>query len=345
MPLRKKGAEFRQLPIPEERLFLRPHPVLLFQLFNLLKVPRLIHSRDIRVVHCHLHASWLFGLILNTLLPRKQRPRFIFHGHDFIRTDRWLERWLVREASKVGTLIAVSNLTRRQMLECGALEQKIILLRNFLDPEQFPEKNKSSYDDFLAHHTRELQQSGLKNEWLIGRKLVGYAGRLIGYKGWHYFIEIAKRMQDEQVLFLVAGNGPDASKMAQMIIEYGLEERIFCIGYIKDIASFFRFIDVLIIPFTQESFGLVQVEGQASGTPVITFDTPAALEISADGSSVVVPLGNVDAVVNALRELLNNPGYYNQIACRGLANSRLYYIKPYIQRLSQIYQNLQETSE
>jgi len=61
----------------------------------------------------------------------------------------------------------------------------------------------------------------------------------------------------------------------------------------------------------------------ACGAPVVTADTPAARELLADEeSSLLVPPGDADALVAALRRLATDPELTRRIAARGLSTYR-----------------------
>ena len=56
-------------------------------------------------------------------------------------------------------------------------------------------------------------------------------------------------------------------------------------------------IDLLIIPSLKEAFGLVQLEAQACSVPVVIYDSQAAQEIHGDHSTILVPKGNVEMLI------------------------------------------------
>jgi hypothetical protein len=69
LPLRKKGVEQDQIHIPAQQKLQQPEGNLFRQMLRLLKAPRVIRQKNFRIVHCHLHYSWLFGLWLYLVLP------------------------------------------------------------------------------------------------------------------------------------------------------------------------------------------------------------------------------------------------------------------------------------
>ena len=64
---------------------------------------------------------------------------------------------------------------------------------------------------------------------------------------------------------------------------------------------------VLVMPSVYEGFGLPVLEGMAAGTPVVISDVPAMLEV-AGGHATVFPVGDADALADALTVGITEPG-------------------------------------
>jgi glycosyltransferase involved in cell wall biosynthesis len=61
----------------------------------------------------------------------------------------------------------------------------------------------------------------------------------------------------------------------------------------------------------------------ASGTPLVTADTPASRELLADGeSALLVPPGDAQALANAIRRVAADPALAKQLSASGLAAYR-----------------------
>jgi alpha-1,3-rhamnosyl/mannosyltransferase len=61
----------------------------------------------------------------------------------------------------------------------------------------------------------------------------------------------------------------------------------------------------------------------ASGTPVVAFANSATPEIVGDGA-ILVPDGNVPALVRAVRSVLDDPAKRNEVKERGLERAKFF---------------------
>jgi glycosyltransferase involved in cell wall biosynthesis len=65
--------------------------------------------------------------------------------------------------------------------------------------------------------------------------------------------------------------------------------------------------DVLALPTWREGFGLVNIEAQAAGKPVVTTRATGAVDSVQDGKTgILVPVGDAFALACALRSLLED---------------------------------------
>ena len=95
-------------------------------------------------------------------------------------------------------------------------------------------------------------------------------------KGMKLLDEVLKRLDPEKYVLLIAGKcGEELENLTKAY------ETIY-FGYISDqrkMNEFYAMADVLVNPSTYETFGLVNIEAMASGTPVVAYDVCAMREI------------------------------------------------------------------
>lgn len=104
------------------------------------------------------------------------------------------------------------------------------------------------------------------------RKLLLYVGRLAQEKNtetlFASFEMLAKRRPHEFEL-LIIGDGPQGARLRQLQEQTGQVKWIPYCTDSSELARFYRAADVFVHPGVQETFGLVALESQACGTPVV----------------------------------------------------------------------------
>lgn len=99
-------------------------------------------------------------------------------------------------------------------------------------------------------------------------KLVLLLSRMHWKKGIDTLLEAAKDMNDN-VYFLLAGDGPDLEKFKKMAKDMGLEKRVRFPGWRNDRAALLKIADVCVLPSRYEPFGTVIAESWFAQTPLV----------------------------------------------------------------------------
>lgn len=135
-------------------------------------------------------------------------------------------------------------------------------------------------------------------------------GRLEPQKGFDILIRaftlVAK--QHPTALLRIYGGGSQQYELGALIDSLGLAQRVSLCGETKDISKAYLQSDYFVLSSRYEGFGLVIVEAQAHGLPVISFDCPRGpSEIIRDRQNgLLVENGSVDALASAMLEVLSN---------------------------------------
>lgn len=82
-------------------------------------------------------------------------------------------------------------------------------------------------------------------------------------------------------------------------------ERVHVDGWVADIGASYRSASALLVTSRSEGFCLPAAEAMACGTPVVAYDNTAITEL-VEGAGLLVPDGDVDAMVGALHDLLDD---------------------------------------
>jgi alpha-1,6-mannosyltransferase len=108
----------------------------------------------------------------------------------------------------------------------------------------------------------------------IGREetLLLYAGRLAKEKNTQTLLrafEVLRQRRLDKFHLLVIGDGPQRSKVKKLQRCIGKVSWISYCADSVDLARYYRAADLFVHPSVQETFGLVALESQACGTPVV----------------------------------------------------------------------------
>ncbi len=131
-------------------------------------------------------------------------------------------------------------------------------------------------------------------------------GRLVERKGHMKVLDAIADMPD--VTYAIVGDGPMRGAITRRIEELGLRDRVTLHADVADDAlpEYYRNADVFVMPASQsagdrEGFGIVYLEANLFGLPVIACKTPGVDEAVVDGETGVL----IDDTPVALRDALS----------------------------------------
>ncbi len=147
--------------------------------------------------------------------------------------------------------------------------------------------------------------------------LIGLAGRVAAEKGWEYLAEAMPAVWQQHPNAVVVHSGmwkgvvgeeAYQKRIERMLQSFGERWRI--LGYLdeEDFNAFFGACDVFVLASLNrtESFGIVQVEALAQGTPVVASDLPGIrIPVIKTGCGALVPPRDAVALAKAINRILN----------------------------------------
>ncbi|MCI4669265.1 MAG: glycosyltransferase family 4 protein [Bacteroidia bacterium] len=228
-------------------------------------------------------------------------PQLIYRrGLDAPIKTSLINQYLLRQ--KLTGIIANSEATKLKLLGHPPIvnPQKVQVIHNGLELAPF----------------LEIQEKTLDPDRII----VGTSGRLVPQKGTELLIELALLLNNENLPFeiRVAGTGPLESQLKKQVVRLGLQNKIHFLGFVEDMPSFYRDLDLFVLPSLWEGFGFVLAEAMASGKAVIAFNTSSNPELIQDGyNGFLVPPGDLQSMKNSILMLLNQPNLHHQLGING----------------------------
>lgn len=139
--------------------------------------------------------------------------------------------------------------------------------------------------------------------------VIGVMSRFVHDKGIDIFIDALSLLNKRGVGFQakIAGDGEKRSDLERQVKLNNLQDRVFMPGYEKDIASFYRSIDIFCLPSRYEEFGLVVLWAFKYGVPSVLASTAGPLDVAEnDKDALVVPVEDPHKLADALQELIED---------------------------------------
>jgi len=229
-------------------------------------------------------------------------------------SERW-ERWFYDRAD---VAVVPSDATRDHLRDAVGVSTPVEVVPNGVDVERFAPADPT---DFLERH-------GLAD-----------AGPLVGYTGRHGY---EKRLEDLvgaaaglDATLVFGGDGPARADLEDEAAAAGVDARF--LGFLDrdDLPAFYSALDVFAFPSPVETQGLVALEANACGTPVVGADSGALATTVDDGETGYnFETGDVGDFRDALERALANEATLSENC---LARRESLSVERAVDRLTDVY--------
>lgn len=158
--------------------------------------------------------------------------------------------------------------------------------------------------------------------------VIGTLGRFMHKKGFDIYIEALALLKERGISFkaLLAGGGKEEQHLKQLCQHKQLTEELDFVGWVKDKAAFFEQFDIFCLPSRHEAFGIVLLEAFRFTMPVITTDSEGPSEVATHNhDALMIPRNDVEALANALEQLLTNQALAATLAMQGFETVKSQY--------------------
>lgn len=148
-----------------------------------------------------------------------------------------------------------------------------------------------------------------------------FIGRLVRDKGINELVNAAKRLYEEGFSFRILLVGSFEDDLDPLFPEtkdiIQNASYIEFVGKKNDVRPWLAASDALVFPSYREGFPNVVLEAGAMGLPSIVTDINGSREIiEQDYNGVIVPVRNIEALYEAMREFLENPKKVSEMALK-----------------------------
>lgn len=273
------------------------------------KINVYINESNFDLIHCHgARANYIIMFIRHKIKIPILTTLHSDYKLDF--KDTWYKQCIFAPINamalrKFNYILTVTNSFKKMLIERGFKESKLYVVYNGINlKKQIDVKSKEEFlKDFEINYEKE-------------KKYIGIAARLQVVKGVQFFLESAKIIceKNKDIKFLIAGSGSEQKSFKNFISHNNLSDRIYMLGHISDIDSFYNLIDVNTLTSLSESFPYALLEGARMKKATISTDVGGISEMIKDGQTgFLVKKGNINALAERIQQLVEDDNLRKKI--------------------------------
>ena len=289
--------------------------------------PDIVHTHlyDLQEVSAHLHVSTKFNI------------PFIWtmHGNlestapGFTHLEKALNQAVKQKIPMVFVYVGAKPAILEDLLKYKGIQ--ILHIPSGIDLDEFS----------TILETREVNRDTLG--YSDDNFVFGYSGRLSWEKGVDVLISAFSQAVKEMtnLRLLIAGDGPERTKLEQMVHERNLENSIQLLGEINNIQEVLSVLDAYVQPSRTEGLPLSILEAMASRLPIIATQVGGIPALIEDGfSGLLVPPEDPVLLSSAMIKLAKDEDLRKRLSAASYQSANLYDISKIREQYINIYEQL-----
>jgi glycosyltransferase involved in cell wall biosynthesis len=224
-------------------------------------------------------------------------PRIVtsLQTHDV--TYAWWQRWVVRYTMRYADLVLLNSENYREFAITaeGAPADRLLVIHNSIR---------------LADYQRPVDRAALRAELGVhaNEVLLGSVGRLVPQKGFDVLLQALALLPCSDLRLLIAGVGPEETKLRTLADQLGLHDRVCFAGYRRDVPQLMQCFDLYTHASRFEGMPIVVLEAMASGCPIVATAVDGTRELIDDGEQGwLVPPDDPARLAQAIQSALADP--------------------------------------
>lgn len=258
--LEPKKEYIEQITKANSKIFVVPKGNKLEKCLNLIKeLPQILKNNQYDIVHVNLVRMYALCCIWISKVMKVKN--IIFHIHNPIPETKKIKQTIIKFFNFL--CIKGSN----HYFACSVSAGKSIFdKRNFYVVRNLIQTTQYAFDENARNRYR--------SEWNIKDNdfLIGNIARFENQKNPFFIIDIiSELMQSEKdVKFLWIGEGNLKNKIKDYIKEKRIDNKCIILGNRDDVNKIYSSLDLFFLPSKYEGLGIVFIEAQCAGVPVLT---------------------------------------------------------------------------
>lgn len=263
-------------------------------------------------------ALWIFSFLSN-------KPRILTLQSGDLDDETKQEKipnWLWRKIHKnPNHITAISNFLKNRAVKLGANENEISVIPNGVDLNKFSVQEETA------------QKAPYR---------IICVGRLSWEKGHEYLIRALPKIREEfpSAHLVLVGDGPLKDDLRGLVFSLNLQNHVEFKGLLphKFVVEEMKKSSVFICPSLAEGLGIVFIEAQACGMPVIGTNVGGIPDVIQSGNNgLLIPPRNTGAIVDAIKKIFKDQHLTNYLVLNARQNSLKFEWRNISEQVSDVY--------
>ncbi len=274
---------------------------------------RIARIHDIDIIQCGHVTMGLVCLILKYTL---RKPYIIYTYAAELTSGRFriLKTLALKKANKV---VTISEYTRKCLLELGVQQNRITKITPGINVNDF---------QFQINYDAILTKYNLYNKKII--LTVSRLGKFDQFKGHDKVLKALPSVIKEfpNAVYLIVGTGNDEDRLKRIVVDSHLEQYVIFTGRVSsdELIMIYHASELFIMPSRitpdgiAEGFGIVYLEANACGKPVIGGKVGGGTDAVIDGETgLLVNPENIEEIADTIIRLLSDEQFAKKLGQQG----------------------------
>ncbi len=159
-------------------------------------------------------------------------------------------------------------------------------------------------------------------------------GRIIKRKGYNYSFQALKKLKNKHpeinFKYILLGDGVEMDNLSKLSKELKLEKNIIFAGFVTEDEKFqyLSISNLYLLSSLHEGFGICLQEAMFCSLPIVATDNGGQKDFITDGKNgFMIPVQDVDAIVEAVSKIIENPELGKAFGSRNREEIKKYYVE------------------
>jgi glycosyltransferase involved in cell wall biosynthesis len=335
-----ENDSFEIIRLPSRRIFFDPED----QLFKFSAIRRIAGSLAQRQWDAiHIHTPFLahkLGVKLGRLTGCKTVETYHTYFEEYIANYLpWLPSWLLRRGSRwysrrlcqqVDHLI-VPTQQMVEVLDRYGITTPSSVIATGIDLDRF---RGGDGERFRRDH-----------DIAPNRPTLVTVGRLALEKNISFLLTVVRALIEEfpDLLFVIAGEGPDAERLKRQTTALGLDKNVYFVGNLdrnSTLLDCYKAGDVFVFASPTETQGLVLIEAMALGVPIVSTAVMGTATVLANAHSARISTEDVASFAGHVAEVLRSPSARKTLSLAGPDDAKAWSVPRLMSQVVELYADL-----